>query len=53
MANYIICPRCELNFIDADKQDYCEVCKKELSGEKTITDDFEAEEAEEIESFEE
>ena len=45
MANYIICPRCELNFIDADKQDYCEVCKKELSGEKTITDDFEAEEA--------
>ena len=45
MANYILCPRCELNFIDADTQEYCEVCLKELSGEKTFTDDFEAEEA--------
>lgn len=45
MANYILCPRCELNFIDADTQEYCEVCMKELSGEKTFTDDFEAEEA--------
>ena len=45
MARYIICPRCELNFIDADEQEYCDVCLKELSGEKTFTDDFEAEEA--------
>ncbi|MBQ8309237.1 MAG: hypothetical protein IJX96_05320 [Clostridia bacterium] len=45
MANYVLCPRCELNFIDADEQEYCEVCVKELSGEKTFTDDFEAEEA--------
>ena len=45
MARYVICPRCELNFIDADKQEYCDVCLKELSGEKTFTDDFEAEEA--------
>ena len=44
MARYVICPRCELNFIDADEQEYCEVCLKELSGEKTFTDDFEAEE---------
>ena len=43
MARYILCPRCELNFIDADERDFCEVCVKELSGEKTITDDFEAE----------
>ena len=50
MARYIICPRCELNFIDADVQEYCEVCVKELSGEKTFTDDFESEEmAEETE----
>lgn len=47
MARYILCPRCELNFIDADEQEYCEVCMKELSGEKTFADDFEAEEAEE------
>ena len=44
MARYVICPRCELNFIDADEQDYCEVCLKELSGERTFTDGFEAEE---------
>ena len=40
MARYIICPRCELNFIDADTQEYCEVCVKEISGERTFADDF-------------
>jgi hypothetical protein len=45
MARYIICPRCELNFIDADEQEYCEVCLKELSGERTFSDDFEVEES--------
>ena len=44
MARYIICPRCELNFIDADEAEYCEVCLKEMSGEKTFADDFDAEE---------
>ncbi|MBR2441550.1 MAG: hypothetical protein IKB20_00545, partial [Clostridia bacterium] len=44
MARYIICPRCELNFIDADEQEVCEVCLKELSGERTFTEGFEAEE---------
>ncbi len=44
MARYIICPRCELNFIDADEEEYCEVCVKEMSGEKTFADDFDAEE---------
>ena len=43
MANYILCPRCELNFIDADEQEYCEVCVKELSGAKTFVDNFEDE----------
>ena len=45
MARYIICPRCELNFIDADTQEYCEVCVKEISGERTFADDFDAESA--------
>lgn len=45
MARYIICPRCELNFIDADEQEYCEVCLKEMSGEKTFSDDLDAEES--------
>jgi predicted amidophosphoribosyltransferase len=44
MARYIICPRCELNFIYADEAEYCEVCLKEMSGEKTFADDFDAEE---------
>ncbi len=45
MARYIICPRCELNFIDADEQEYCDVCMKEISGERTFADDFENEDA--------
>ena len=44
MANYILCPRCELNFIDADEQDYCEVCLKELTGVKSFVDNLEEEE---------
>ena len=44
MANYILCPRCELNFIDEDEQEYCEVCLKELSGAKSFVDNFEDEE---------
>ncbi|MBQ7369939.1 MAG: hypothetical protein IJW58_03090, partial [Clostridia bacterium] len=49
MANYILCPRCELNFIDADEQEYCEVCLKELSGAKSFVDTFDEEESEEME----
>ena len=45
MARYVICPRCELNFIDADSQEYCDVCVKELSGERTFADGFDAEES--------
>ena len=44
MARYVICPRCELNFIDADEQEYCDVCLKEMSGEKTFSDGFDVEE---------
>ncbi|MBQ9728780.1 MAG: hypothetical protein IJV85_04205, partial [Clostridia bacterium] len=44
MARYIICPRCELNFIDADEQEYCDVCVKEISGERTFSDGLDAEE---------
>ena len=36
MARYIICPRCELNFIDADEREYCEVCENELAGVVTF-----------------
>ena len=48
MARYVLCPRCELNFIDADSQEYCEVCVKEMSGEETYTDDFDLKEETEL-----
>ncbi len=33
MVRYAKCPRCELNYIDADKQQFCDVCLKEMKGE--------------------
>ena len=47
MANYILCPRCELNWIDEDEQEFCEVCLKELTGEKSFVDNLEEEEGNE------
>jgi hypothetical protein len=38
------CPRCELNYIDAEKQAYCDVCLKEMKG--IALDNDEIEEAE-------
>lgn len=35
------CPRCELNYIDAEKQEYCDVCLKELKGIPTDLDEIE------------
>ncbi len=49
MARYIICPRCELNFIDADEREYCEVCEKELAGDTSYVEELEEEAAEEME----
>ena len=31
---YIKCPRCELNYIDPEKQEYCDVCLAEMQGAK-------------------
>ncbi len=50
MARYVLCPRCELNFIDEETQEYCDVCLKEMQGAKTFADDLE--EVEEIEETE-
>ncbi len=49
MARYIVCPRCELNFIDADEREYCEVCEKELAGDTSYVEELEEEAAEEME----
>lgn len=45
MVRYIKCPRCELNYIDAERQEYCDVCLKELKG--VVTDMDENEDVEE------
>ncbi len=34
MVKYIKCPRCELNYIDSEQQEYCDVCLAELKGAK-------------------
>ena len=52
MARYVLCPRCELNYIDADKQEYCDVCIKEMQCAKTFSDDLEEEEETEEEESE-
>ena len=41
MVRYIKCPRCELNYIDAEKQEYCDVCLKEMKGLPTDADEIE------------
>ena len=41
---YIKCPRCELNYIGAEKQEYCDVCLKEMKGLATSDDLDEADE---------
>ena len=41
MVRYMKCPRCELNYIDADKQEYCDVCLKEMKGIPTDADEIE------------
>ncbi len=46
MVRYMKCPRCELNYIDAEKQEYCDVCQKEMKGISIDLDDIE--DAEEV-----
>ena len=48
MPKYRKCPRCELNYIDTEKQEYCEVCLKEMKGISTDIDDID--ETEELSS---
>jgi len=49
-VRYIKCPRCELNYIDADKQEYCDVCIAEMKGNKLEFADLDDELEEELEA---
>ena len=46
MVRYVKCPRCELNYIDGEKQEYCDICLKEMKGIPTDTDEIEEDEEE-------
>lgn len=50
MVRYVKCPRCELNYIDADKQEYCDVCLAEMHGDKLQFADLDDDELEEIDA---
>ena len=52
MVRYVKCPRCELNYIDEEKQEYCDVCLAELKGKKLQFADLDEEVYEEIEGGE-
>lgn len=43
---YIKCPRCELNYIDANKATLCEVCLNEIKGKHDDFDELDTEEEE-------
>lgn len=50
MVKYIKCPRCELNYIDSEKQEYCDVCIAEMKGRKLQFADLEEEDFEELDA---
>lgn len=50
MVKYVKCPRCELNYIDEEKQEYCDVCIAEMKGNKLQFADLEDEDYEELDT---
>jgi len=40
MAQYGICPKCCLNYINLDTQEMCDICKKTILGQRTVGDDL-------------
>ena len=46
---YVKCPRCDLNYIDPENQEYCDVCLAELQGAKLKFADLDDEEEEKTE----
>ena len=50
MVRYVKCPRCELNYIDEEKQDYCDVCLAEMHGDRLQFADLDEEDLEAIDT---
>ena len=49
MVKYVKCPRCELNYMDEETQEYCDVCLAELKGNKLKFADLDDEDYEALE----
>ena len=50
MAKYIKCPRCELNYVDEEKQEYCDVCLADMHGDRLQFAELDDEELEELDA---
>lgn len=50
MVKYVKCPRCDLNYIDSEKQEYCDVCIAEMKGNKLRFADIDDEDFEELDA---
>lgn len=50
MVKYVKCPRCELNYIDSEKQEYCDVCIAEMKGNKLQFADLDEEDYEDLDA---
>ena len=50
MVRYVKCPRCELNYMDEEKQEYCDICIAEMKGNKLQFADLDDEDYEELEA---
>ncbi|MBE7088514.1 MAG: hypothetical protein E7370_03215 [Clostridiales bacterium] len=49
MVRYVKCPRCELNYIDGETQEYCDVCIAEIKGNRLQFADLEEDFVDEME----
>ena len=50
MVRYVKCPRCELNYIDEEKQEYCDICIAEMKGSKLQFADLDDADFEELDA---
>ena len=48
MVRYVKCPRCELNYIDEETQEYCDVCLAEMKGDRLQFADFDEDDIDDI-----
>ena len=50
MAKYVKCPRCDLNYVDEEVQEYCDVCIAEMRGDRLQFAEFDDDDMDEIDA---